>query len=160
MKTVLILIMFFVLAGAAYSQVPEKYEAFYQEHKEFAQRLSESSGVPVSVIFAIATQESACGGSWLAQRSNNVTGYQCGKSWKGDFVQASEGKFRKYITIRESLADFAISQARRNPALTFKNFNEWCSHALYYGGSDTRKYWNKIRSIIKAYDLNKFDLID
>jgi flagellum-specific peptidoglycan hydrolase FlgJ len=159
MKTFSILLFaLLMLSSVASAQIPSKYKAFFEENKAQAQMLSKDSGVPVSVMFAVAVWESQCGASSFAQRSNNIFSIQCSGSWAGDCEDLPEGFYKIYISTRESLWDFAWLLHDRNPDSINRGWRYFVQNAAYYGGASRDEYWTLIEQTIKSYQLYLYDI--
>ncbi len=142
----------------AQKELPQAYQSFINTNLKFAQERSLETGVPVSVMIAVAISESGCGRSSLAKRSNNIFSIMCSASWQFECEQAKEGLFRKYVNQRESINDFFWLLHDRNFQLRHQSWKMWCSHAAYFGGASREEFWNHIKSIIHLYSLYKLDV--
>ena len=159
MKTFSILLFaLLMLSSVASAQVPSKYKDFFEEHKAQAKMLSKDTGVPVSVMFAVAVWESQCGASSFAQRSNNIFSIQCSDSWAGDCDDLPEGFYKIYVSTRESFWDFAWLLHDKNKNIVHRGWRLFVRDAAYYGGSSRAEYWQMMEKTIEAYNLNYYDI--
>jgi flagellum-specific peptidoglycan hydrolase FlgJ len=119
------------------------------------------TGIPASIIMAIALEESAAGTSEVAKNAKNHFGMKSGQSWKAEvYTTKRGGKFRKYATERESYEDFANLLKNNYPSL-FKysktDYKGW-AYALEktnYCGS--KGYAKRLINIIDNHLLFNFD---
>ena len=73
-RMLLIMVLCFVCITATWGQQKFSPSSYIKEHKEVAQRLMRETGVPASVILAVAIHESAYGNSRIAKHLNNHFG--------------------------------------------------------------------------------------
>ena len=107
-----ILSVFSILLICSAWNTPKPKGAIYTYIDRYALRAINTmhdSGIPASVIMAIALEESAAGASEVAKGANNHFGMKSGASWKGKVYKSKGGSsFRKYDTVQESYEDFAL----------------------------------------------------
>lgn len=147
---IILLITIFILLQ---SSIPPRYEAYVKEHLLTAQMLEQAYGIPVSIQFAQAIQESGAGRSNIAKESKNHFGIRCGDNWKLDRYYCSSGCWRKYPTVQASWVDHARYIANYYPNAMHKNWQ-------FYGkleGYGEAGYWSKIVRIVKKYKLYQYD---
>jgi flagellar protein FlgJ len=106
------------------AKVPQKGAlGFVQQHREAANQVAQTSGIPATFMLAQAALETGWGGKEImgrdGTRSHNLFGIKAGSSWKGPTVdimtteyvggqpQKLVQKFRAYGSFEESFADYA-----------------------------------------------------
>ncbi|MBD1433284.1 glucosaminidase domain-containing protein [Sphingobacterium sp. DN00404] len=158
-KYVMILLMFVFTVNKTIAQEfsPSSYIV---KHKEIAQQLMIETGVPASVILAVAFHESAYGNSRVAKHLNNHFGIK-GKNNSKKIRSAYKG----YSSIKESYRDFvALLQRRKATNVMFKehdaeDYESWVSGIAGAGYSTTRDWQSKVLATIRRYNLDKYDQI-
>lgn len=158
-KYVMVLLMFVFTVSATHAQKfsPSSYIA---AHKEIAQQLMIETGVPASVILAVAFHESAYGNSRVAKHLNNHFGIK-GKNKSKTIRSAYKG----YGSIQESYRDFvALLQRRKATNSLFGKYDateyeRWVSGIARSGYSTTRSWSSKVVATIRRYNLDKYDYI-
>ncbi|TLQ03419.1 N-acetylmuramidase [Pediococcus stilesii] len=132
------------------------------------------NGLYASVAMAQAVLESAYGTSGLAKQANNLFGIKADKNWTGDYVTMKtqevingrtvtvNAKFRKYSSIKDSIADYAKklqSRPQYSNAFTNKAANYIESiKAIKAGGYATSTTY--VSSLINCVNTNGFYKLD
>ena len=151
-----------------------KVEQYISKHNYLGVQLKRTSGIPMSIIFALAGLESNWGTSDLARRSNNHFGIKKGAYWRGpvyckDTEEFPDGRtstrmvqcFRKYTYISDSYRDFGqhLTQERykglynHNPS----RYRYWAYTLQDAGYATDPKYAEKLIHIIEHYGLDELD---
>jgi flagellum-specific peptidoglycan hydrolase FlgJ len=139
-------------------------KSYIEKFKDNAISIMHQSGVPASIVLAIAMHESACGNSKLAKNLNN----QFGVKGEHSVVYVSHNKkvhtlYKKYETVFDSFNDFARIMMERKQ---FSNLTDKLSHYDYegwahgiskHGYASDRKWESRVLGIIRKYKLNLFD---
>ena len=152
---VLLLFVFTVQTTRAQKFSPSSYIA---EYKEVAQQLMEETGVPASVILAIAIHESAYGNSRIAKHLNNHFGIK-GSNRSKEIRSAYKG----YGSVKESYLDFIdLLQRRKSTSTLFeenreKDYKKWVRGIARSGYSRTSDWSSKVLSTIDRYNLDDYD---
>jgi len=134
--------------------------SYIAEHKKVAQQLMKESGVPASVILAVAIHESAYGNSRVAKNLNNHFGIK-GKNNNKNIKSAYKG----YGSVMNSYLDFIdlLKRRKSTQGLFEKNsatdYNAWIKGISRSGYSETKGWSSKILSTIDRYNLDEFDNI-
>ena len=149
---ILILAVAFLLLQSY--QIPTNYQAYIDEHLLTAKLLEQAYGVPVSVQFAQAIEESGAGRSNIAKKANNHFGIRCGDNWQLDKYYSKTGCWRKYPSVQASWIDHARYISKYYPNAMHKPYTFYASLEGYGG----KGYWRKIDKTIKRYKLYKYDL--
>ncbi|GHE29575.1 glucosaminidase domain and LysM peptidoglycan-binding domain-containing protein [Sphingobacterium griseoflavum] len=156
-KCILVLLMFVFTVKTTIAQKfsPSSYIA---EHKNIAQQLMIETGVPASVILAVAIHESAYGNSKIAQHLNNHFGIK-GKNSSRTIRSAYKG----YSSVRESYLDFiSFLKRRRSTSSLFDDYGQedyksWVKGIGRSGYSTTGTWSAKILATINRYNLDEYD---
>lgn len=119
------------------------------------------TGIPASLIMAIALEESAAGTSEVAKKAKNHFGMKAGRSWKSEvYVTKRGGKFRKYASEKESYEDFANLIKNNYPSL-FKNdksdYKGWAYALEKTNYCRSKGYAKRLINIIENHLLFNFD---
>ncbi|MEJ5054401.1 glucosaminidase domain-containing protein [Sphingobacterium sp. MYb382] len=152
---VLLLFVLTVTTTKAQKFSPSSYIA---EYKEVAQQLMEETGVPASVILAIAIHESAYGNSRIAKHLNNHFGIK-GSNRSKKIRSAYKG----YSSVRESYLDFIdLLQRRKSTSTLFdeateQDYKKWVRGIARSGYSRTGDWSSKVLSTIDRYNLDDYD---
>lgn len=131
---------------------------YVERYKNVAIEKMNQTGVPASVILAVAMHESASGTSKIARRLNNHFGIK-GKN----YVKSVRSAYKSYDSVEESYADF-ITTLKKYPSFA-KLFNTPYSYKYTYwvrgiqrGGYAHSKTWGaQVLGFIKKYQLDHFD---
>lgn len=152
---VLVVSLFMTQVASAQKFSPSSYIA---EHKEIAQQLMSETGVPASVILAIAIHESAYGNSRVASHLNNHFGIK-GKNNSKVIRSAYKG----YTSVKESYLDF-IGLLKRRKATnglfeehSSDDYRAWVKGVAGSGYSTSKDWSSKVLATINRYNLDDFD---
>jgi flagellum-specific peptidoglycan hydrolase FlgJ len=159
-KTLLIALLFVSVQATA--QTTSK--SYIDKFKDDAIRIMHQSGIPASIILAIAMHESGCGKSTIAQNLNNQFGM------KGNTVVVFKQHHKKvstlykqYDSVGESFEDFArvITEKKKFSGLTDKfthyDYLGWVHGIQHAGYASSRKWGAQVLSLITKYQLNNLD---
>lgn len=156
-KRALVLSTFIFFANLIFAQ---KFTigSYIAQHSDLAQQLMEETGVPASVILAVAIHESAYGNSRIAKHLNNHFGIK-GKNRSKVIKSAYKG----YGTVLDSYRDFVgLLQRRKRTKILFDRFacheyEGWVKGIARSGYSETRDWPRKVLITIDKYNLDDFD---
>lgn len=156
-KYIIVLLMFVFTVKMTIAQKfsPSSYIA---EYKETAQQLMTETGVPASVILAIAIHESAYGNSRIAKHLNNHFGIK-GKNNS----RAINSAYKGYGSVRDSFLDFVGLLQRRKAtnklfeAHSSEDYKSWVKGIARAGYSTTGDWSTKVLATIQRYDLAEYD---
>ncbi|MFD1769249.1 glucosaminidase domain and LysM peptidoglycan-binding domain-containing protein [Sphingobacterium suaedae] len=159
-KYVIVLLMFVFTVTTTIAQKfsPSSYIA---EHKIMAQQLMLETGVPASVILAIAIHESAYGNSKIAKHLNNHFGIK-GKNTSKVIRSAYKG----YGSVKESYLDFVGLLKRRKSTNNLfddhshSDYKGWVKGIARSGYSTTGSWSSKVLATINRYNLDEYDHVD
>lgn len=149
-----------VLILSVESVYAQKYtiQNYIKEHTEIAQNLMIETGVPASVILAVAIHESAYGNSRVAKHLNNHFGIKGKNSSK-----VIRSAYKGYDTVLDSYHDFVgLLKRRKRTKKLFEEFanNEyknWVLGIAKSGYSTTGDWSRKVINTIHRYNLGQFD---
>jgi nucleoid-associated protein YgaU len=131
---------------------------YVERYKSVAIEKMNQTGVPASVILAVAMHESGSGTSKIARYLNNHFGIK-GKNR----VKTIRSAYKSYDSVEDSYADF-IATLKKHPSFA-KLFNTPYSYKYTYwvrgiqrGGYAHSKTWGaQVIGFIKKYQLDQFD---
>ncbi len=141
-------------------------EAQIQSKVKIAQYLQWKYGVPASVQIAQYIQECGAGTSILSKNFNNEFGVKCFKRRckAGHCVQyhddRHDDRFLSYASKEASWQHHArmLANGRYKKLLRHgNNWLEWCVGLQKCGYATSRSYSKDLISIIKQYDLQRYD---
>ncbi|WP_140937059.1 glucosaminidase domain-containing protein [Sphingobacterium lumbrici] len=133
--------------------------SYIDEHKDVAQQLMRETGVPASVILAVAIHESAYGNSKIAKHLNNHFGIK-GKNNSSVIRSAYKG----YESALSSYRDFvALLQRKKATQPLFESrsstdYQSWIAGIARSGYSVSGDWKSRVLSMVNRYDLDQYDL--
>jgi flagellum-specific peptidoglycan hydrolase FlgJ len=158
-----IFLLTFLFCCAAWT-TPRPKGTIYNYIDQYALRAINTmhdSGIPASIIMAVAIEESAAGTSEVAREANNHFGMKSGASWKGQVYKTKGGSsFRRYNSVQESYEDFA-ALLKNNYAGLFKNskteHEKWAYAFEKTNYCNSKGYAKRLLYIIDNHLLFNFD---
>jgi flagellum-specific peptidoglycan hydrolase FlgJ len=161
MKKTLLIALLFVTAQASAQNTSKSY---IDKFKDDAIRIMHQSGIPASIILAIAMHESGCGNSTIAQNLNNQFGMKGNTTivYKTHHKKVST-QYKQYDSIGDSFEDFArvITEKKKFAGLTdqFTHYDYfgWVHGIQKAGYASSRSWGRDVLSIITKYRLNSLD---
>lgn len=132
--------------------------SYIDEHSDLAQQLMNETGVPASVILAIAIHESAYGNSKIAKHLHNHFGIK-GKNNSKKIRSAYKG----YPSVLQSYHDFVGLLKRRKATQELfdkhasDDYKSWVAGIARAGYSETRSWSKKVLTTISRYELDRYD---
>jgi flagellum-specific peptidoglycan hydrolase FlgJ len=162
MKKIILIVSLLVssLAGSAQNTS----QSYIEKFKDNAVRIMHESGVPASIILAVAMHESANGNSNIAKKLNNqfgVKGYDAHVYYNNN--KKVKTYYRRYDSVMDSFQDFARIMTERkqfshlSETLTHYDYTAWAKGIQRSGYCSSRKWASQVLTIIKKYNLNAFD---
>lgn len=159
-KTLLISLLFVSIQVSAQNTSKSYIEKF----KDDAVRIMHQSGIPASIILAIAMHESGNGNSEIAKNLNN----QFGMKGYSPIVYIKRRKkvrtmYKQYECESDSFADFAriMTEKKKFVGLasqfTHYDYAGWVHGIQRAGYASSRKWASQVIALIKKYQLNSFD---
>lgn len=139
-----------LLSLSFYTNAQNVQTKFIDKYDSLAISLSNEYKIPVSVILSISMWESGSGTSRLSRTKHNYFGVKQGRHYK---------RYENDSTSFRHFCEF-ISKRKYYTKLTTNNVTDykvWVLNIKRCGYSETRTWDKHILSMIKAYDLNKFD---
>lgn len=158
-RMLLLLVLCFASMTTIFGQSKFSPSSYIEQHKSVAQRLMRETGVPASVILAVAIHESAYGNSRIAKHLNNHFGIK-GKNNSRTIKSAYKG----YESVHASYNDFVDFLKRRKSTQTlFDNvapldYTAWVRGIARSGYSATKGWSSKVLGTIDRYDLDDLDV--
>lgn len=156
----LIMLLCLVSVNVSLGQKKFTISSYIEEHKKVAQQLMRESGVPASVILAVAIHESAYGNSKVAKNLNNHFGIK-GKNNSKTIRSAYKG----YNSVLNSYNDFVgLLKRRKATQALFQNtsatdYNTWVMGISRSGYSTSKEWSSRVLSTISRYNLDDYDKI-
>jgi flagellum-specific peptidoglycan hydrolase FlgJ len=161
MKKILLVALLLLSVGAS---AQNKTQSYIDKFKDDAVRIMHQTGVPASIILAIAMHESACGGSTIAKNLNN----QFGMKGFGTTVFKTNKKtirtsYKKYDSPTDSFDDFARIMTEKAKFVgladqfTHYDYLGWALGIQKAGYASSRRWAADVLSLVKKYQLNVFD---
>jgi uncharacterized FlgJ-related protein len=159
-KYIVLLFASCILALNGYSQNSNRH--YIQQHQELALNLSDSFGIPVALILAVAIVESGAGNSRNARILHNHFGMKAGNKYR--VVRGIKTKYRCYDSDSASYLDFCTYLSKRKfyPKLKGNsNVNAWLNAMTKSGYSASPTEWKRrIRLHIKKYKLQELQPVN
>ena len=162
MKKLLLTITLLVSALAVSAQTTS--QSYIEEFKDNAIRIMHETGVPASIVLAVAMHESACGKSNIAQKLNNQFGVKGGeRTFYYKHKKKVSTAYKKYDSVMDSFEDFARIMTERKQfshlteELTHYDYLGWAKGIQHSGYCSSRKWASQVLTIIRKYQLNLYD---
>ena len=162
MKKFILITILLVSALAVSAQ--NTSQSYIEKFKDNAVRIMHESGVPASIILAVAMHESANGNSNIAKKLNNqfgVKGYDAHVYYNNN--KKVKTYYRRYDSVMDSFQDFARIMTERkqfshlSETLTHYDYAAWAKGIQRSGYCSSHKWASQVLAIIKKYNLNAFD---
>lgn len=159
-KMLLGLIISLISVNLSFAQRKYTPTSYIEKYKSVAQDLMKETGVPASVILAVAMHESAHGNSRIAQHLNNHFGIK-GKNSSKKIKSAYKG----YPSVLASYKDFVAFLKRRKSTqylfaqYTAKDHKAWVKGIAKSGYSATGNWSSLILNTINRYNLDEYDVL-
>lgn len=119
------------------------------------------SGIPASLIIAIAIEESAAGQSEIAIHANNHFGLKYSPKWPYESYTTKGGsQYRRYISVQESYEDFAAVIQRNYKELFVhkrSDYKAWAYALEKTNYCNSSGYAKRLIGIIESHSLYNFD---
>jgi len=162
MKKLLFVTLFAISALAASAQ--NTSQSYIEQFKDNAIRIMHETGVPASIVLAVAMHESGNGNSAIAKNLNNQFGVKGGKTvvyYKHN--RKVRTAYKKYDSVFDSFQDFAriMTERKQFSHLADKfsryDYKSW-ARGIQRNGYCTSKRWaSQVTAIIKRYNLDELD---
>jgi flagellum-specific peptidoglycan hydrolase FlgJ len=136
-------------------------QSYIEKFKDNAVRIMHETGVPASIILAVAMHESANGNSNIAKKLNNqfgVKGYNTHV-----YYDNKRTAYKKYNSVMDSFQDFARIMTERKQfshlaeSLTHYDYTGWAKGIQRSGYCSSHKWASQVLGIIQKYQLNSLD---
>ena len=161
MKKTILIISLLVSSIAASAQ--NTSTSYIEKFKDDAIRIMHQSGIPASIVLAVAMHESGCGNSLLAKEFNNQFGV---KGLDKHVLMVHKKKkltsYKKYSSVKDSFEDFSrIITGRKQLSylqnLTHYDYVAWAKGIQKSGYAASHKWSKQVLGLITKYHLNLFD---
>lgn len=159
-KSLLVLMLCLLGVASSFGQKRYTIKSYIEQHKKVAQELMEQTGVPASVILAVAMHESAYGNSRIAVHLNNHFGIK-GKNNSKKIKSAYKG----YASVKASYLDFVglLKRRRATSSLFSKyaggHYKAWVNAIASSGYSRSKSWKSRVLHTIDTYHLDQYDNI-
>jgi len=161
MKKILLVALLLISVGAS---AQTKSQTYIEKFKDDAVRIMHQTGVPASIILAIAMHESACGSSTIAQNLNNQFGMKgFGTNIFKKNKKTIRTSYKKYDSPSDSFEDFAriMTEKAKFSSLADKfthyDYLGWAHGIQKAGYASSRQWASQVLGLVKKYQLNTFD---
>lgn len=157
-KLLLLLVLCLSSITMTFGQKKFSPTSYISQHKDVAKQLMRETGVPASVILAVAIHESAYGNSKIATNLNNHFGIK-GKNNSKVIRSAYKG----YESVLSSYRDFVALLMRRKSTqplfdkYSAMDYKSWIAGISRSGYSVSGDWKGKVLSTINRYNLNQYD---
>jgi flagellum-specific peptidoglycan hydrolase FlgJ len=161
MKKTILIITLLISSIAASAQ--NSSTSYIEKFKDDAIRIMHQSGIPASIVLAVAMHESGCGKSLLATEFNNQFGV---KGLDKHVLMVHDGKkmtsYKKYATVMDSFEDFSRIITGRKQLSYLQNLSHydyvaWAKGIQKSGYAASHKWSKQVLGLITKYHLNLFD---
>jgi len=160
----LVLIVALLASALAASAQRNTSQSYIEKFKDNAIRIMHETGVPASIILAVAMHESANGNSNIAKKLNNQFGV---KGYDAHTYTYDNKKvrtyYKKYTSVMESFQDFARIMTERAEfsglASRFTHFDYagWAKGIQRNGYCSSHTWSRQVMDIIRKYQLYNLD---
>lgn len=161
MKKILLIASFVISASVASAQ--NASQSYISKFKDNAIRIMHESGVPASIVLAIAMHESGSGTSKLARTQNNHFGVKGKSPVSYTGRKATHSAYKQYDSAFDSFQDFAriMTERKQFSHLTEKfthyDYLGWVKGIQHSGYASSKKWGSQVLGLIRKYNLNAYD---
>lgn len=164
MKKFFLIAALLVYSFAVSAQTKNTSQSYIEKFKDNAIRIMHETGVPASIVLAVAMHESGNGNSAIATHLNNQFGVKGGG---GNVYYKNHKKvhtaYKKYDSVMDSFQDFARIMTERKQfshlteTLTHYDYIGWAKGIQRSGYCSSHKWASQVMAIIRKYQLDDFD---
>ncbi|QJD95810.1 glucosaminidase domain-containing protein [Mucilaginibacter robiniae] len=161
MKKILLITCLLISTFAASAQTTSK--SYIDKFKDNAIRIMHESGVPASIILAIAMHESASGNSKLARTQNNHFGMKGTSPVSYTGRKHVHSSYKQYDSAFDSFQDFARVMTERKQfsrladQLSHYDYKGWVKGIQHSGYASSHQWGSQVLGLIHKYELHAFD---
>ncbi|WP_158825780.1 glucosaminidase domain-containing protein [Mucilaginibacter lacusdianchii] len=161
MKKILLIACLLTSTFAASAQNPQK--SYIDKFKDNAIRIMHESGVPASIILAIAMHESGSGTSKLARSQNNHFGMKGKSPVSYTGRKRTHSSYKQYDSATDSFQDFARIMTERkqfnhlSSQFSHYDYKSWIKGIQRSGYASSHKWGAQVLGLIHRYELHAFD---
>lgn len=162
MKKILLFVCLLTASFAASAQ-KNTSKSYIDKFKDNAIRIMHESGVPASIILAIAMHESASGNSKLAVTQNNHFGVKGRSAVSYTGRKRTKSSYKQYDSAMDSFQDFARIMTERkqfshlSQSLSHYDYKSWVKGIQRSGYASSHKWGAQVLGLINKYELNAYD---
>lgn len=164
MKKLLFVTLFSIFSIASFAQ--NTSQSYIEQFKDNAISIMHETGIPASIIMAVAMHESGNGNSTIAKKLNNQFGIK-GSTRTVYYKKKRKVRtsYKKYDSVLESFNDFArvLTQRKQFSHLGDKfnqyDYKGWAKGIQRSGYCSSKKWSSQVIGIIKRYGLHELDSI-
>jgi flagellum-specific peptidoglycan hydrolase FlgJ len=162
MKKILLITCLLTSAFAASAQ-KNTSKSYIDKFKDNAIRIMHESGVPASIILAIAMHESASGNSKLARNQNNHFGVKGRSPVSYTGRKPTHSSYKQYDSAMDSFQDFARIMTERKQfshlshSLSHYDYKNWVKGIQRSGYASSHTWGSQVLGLIRKYDLHAYD---
>jgi flagellum-specific peptidoglycan hydrolase FlgJ len=138
--------------------------SYIEKFKDNAIQLMHQTGVPASIILAVAMHESGNGNSLIARSLNNQFGVKGGTtSVIYNHKKKVTTSYKRYNSVMDSFEDFTRLMtghkkfAHLANELSHYDYLGWAKGIQHSGYCSSRKWASQVLNIINKYGLNAYD---
>jgi flagellum-specific peptidoglycan hydrolase FlgJ len=164
MKKFFLIAALLVYSFTVSAQTKNTSQSYIEKFKDNAIRIMHETGVPASIVLAVAMHESGNGNSAIATHLNNQFGV---KGDGGNVYYKNHKKvhtaYKKYDSVMDSFQDFARIMTERKQfshlaeTLTHYDYIGWAIGIHHNGYCSSHTWASQVMTIIRKYQLNTFD---
>ncbi|GAA4337574.1 hypothetical protein GCM10023149_47090 [Mucilaginibacter gynuensis] len=160
----LLFIALFSISALAVSAQNNTSQSYIDQFKDNAINIMHETGVPASIILAVAMHESGNGNSAIAKKLNNqfgIKGYNTVVYYKNK--KKVRTSYKKYESVWASFADFARVMTERKQfshladKFTQYDYKGWAKGIQRSGYCSSKRWASQVMAIINRYDLDELD---
>jgi flagellum-specific peptidoglycan hydrolase FlgJ len=162
MKKILLIACLLTSAFAASAQTNTS-KSYIDKFKDNAIRIMHESGVPASIVLAIAMHESASGNSKLARTQNNHFGVKGKSPVSYTGRKRTSSSYKQYDSAMDSFQDFARIMTERKQfshlaqSLSHYDYKSWVKGIQRSGYASSHKWGAQVLGLISKYELHAYD---
>ncbi|MBE9586529.1 glucosaminidase domain-containing protein [Mucilaginibacter sp. JRF] len=165
MKKLLLVILFSIFSVAA-TFAQQTSQSYIEQFKDNAISIMHETGIPASIIMAVAMHESGNGNSTIAKKLNNQFGIK-GNTRVVYYKKKRKVRtsYKKYGSVLESFEDFARVLTERKQfshlgdKFTQYEYKGWAKGIQRSGYCSSKKWSAQVIGIIKRYGLHELDSV-
>jgi len=158
-----ILLIACLLSATFIASAQTNSKSYIDKFKDNAIRIMHESGVPASIILAVAMHESASGTSKIARHLNNHFGVKGKGAVDNNGQKRIRSAYKQYSSDADSFQDFARIMTERKQfshlaqQLSHYDYKSWVRGIQRSGYASSRLWGSQVSGLIKKYNLSAYD---